>query len=151
MPLPSEHIRRFEHDLRIHERRLAFLRNEVDRFTGEAEARELILQLGRDLRVLGLVQDIQSLMDDTGEGLDAMVMSLRAEPEAVLGRASVELPAGWSVRIDDLDDRLVVGIDLTVSSWRLSCEWDSIGGFRLVQHNVDEFGANGGDAVEVWI
>lgn len=137
MPLPSEHVRRLEHDLRIHERRLAFLHGEVDRLTSEAAAHELILQLGRDLRVLGFVEDIQSLMEDTGEGLDEMLLSLRAEPEAVLGRASVELPAGWSVRVDDLDDRLVVGIDFTASSRRLSCQWDSVDGFRLVQHDVD--------------
>lgn len=138
MPLPLQHVHSLRRDLRIHERRLAFLHDQVDRLGREAVAHELILQLGRDPRVLALVEEIHSQMDDSGGVRDEMLQSLRNEPEAILGRSGVELPAGSTVRIECVGDRVVVGVDFIASSRRLSCEWDSADGFRLIQHDVDD-------------
>jgi hypothetical protein len=58
MPLPKSQLRRLDRDLRIHEERLEFLRDQIARQSDEAPAHEQISALGRDERILDALGEI---------------------------------------------------------------------------------------------
>jgi len=58
MPIPEGRLRRLEEDLSAQERWLRTLQRHIARLQDEALAYEMILALGRDQRLLGVLENL---------------------------------------------------------------------------------------------
>jgi len=89
MPLPEEHARPLLEDLQIHERRLAFLEDQIRLLSSEADYHRQLLALGRDPRFLRM---LSAVLDDR-----ELAVAAREDSSAFLQREGLELPEGVTV------------------------------------------------------
>src|SRR3954451_18355452 len=91
MPLPEEHVRPLLEDLQIHERRLAFLEDQMRLLSSEAEYHRQLLALGRDPRLLRM---LSAVLDD-----QELAVAATEDPSGFLQREGLLLPNGVAVHL----------------------------------------------------
>jgi hypothetical protein len=124
MPIPQRHLRRLEDDLASRARWLHTLHRTISSLEDEARAHELILALGRDGRVLGLLHEFADGAD-VGDALRGSLSRLgaRAEDPAPLLLA----------------DEQRVEARFTCGSVRFGLTWSSQSGFQISQPDAEEW------------
>lgn len=127
MPLPKSQLRRLERDLRVHEERLEFLRDQIARLSDEAAAHEKISGLGRDRRILDALGEIYENPAAARQSVDA---------GEFLRSRNVELPAGARAEWNGSADRPTLSVRLSIAEWEFSCVWDAVEGFSVKQHQA---------------
>jgi hypothetical protein len=126
MPPPKSQLRRLDQDLRVHEERLEFLRDQIARLSDEPAARERISGFGRDGRVL----------DALGASMRARRRCKGVDAGGFLLSRDVELPAGARADWDGSDERPAPSVRLSIGEWEFFCVWDAAEGFSVKQHQT---------------
>jgi hypothetical protein len=128
MPLPRRHIERMHKELRDHEERLSYLRDQISRLSEEAAAHETIIRLGRDERLIGMLGDIY---DD-----ESLVIELTDNADKFLHQKGIQLPARAQLEVSTRDKHTILSLRFAEDRWSYSCVWDPANGFSLVQHTL---------------
>lgn len=102
MPLPEEHLRDLRGSLQIHERRLAFLEDQIRVMNAEADYHRDLLALGRDARLLGAVS---AALDDPDSALAEREPLRRATEESWAERSGLHRTVDLSTVFLNLDGR----------------------------------------------
>jgi hypothetical protein len=140
MPLPEEHARPLLEDLQIHERRLAFLEDQIRLLSSEVNYHRQLLALGRDPRLLRI---LSAVLDDR-----ELATAAREDPSAFLEREGVSLPGGVTVdlTLEPQTSRVQrVSVALGGPPGLYGLEWTPNGGFVCTSPlEVSEQGSAGG-------
>jgi hypothetical protein len=89
MPIPDEQKRRLQIDLVGHERRLSFLRQQIERLEKEAAVHEVLLGLGRDKRLSELMNELYDHPELAAE--------IARQPARYIEGRGIKLPHGAEI------------------------------------------------------
>lgn len=120
MPLPAEHISRLREQLNEHEERASFLREQLNLLQRELHAHELLLRLGRDHRVLSLLNRFYDDRDQVREASPNLVSYARAQGLTLPEDLRFLVRGGESVTVEAIYSDDVFGF---------RASWDSGKGF----------------------
>src|SRR5438270_3059383 len=120
MPIPQKQLEWLNVDLRNHEEELAKLKtgpnpNQPD-IHNEISFHETVLQVGRDPKVLALVEEI----NDNPKVAD----QLARDPNAFTRAKGIKLPPGGTIMVSKpIPEEVIVGVNYHIGRYHVSLQW----------------------------
>ena len=124
MPVPQNQLDQLNAGLQDHDKRLASLEATQTDISSEIEVHNIVLQVGRDPKVLAMLGDVHDN--------PALADQIKSDPQGFVQSRGIQLPPGATITANmPTPHSAVVSADYHIGRFQFSLQYDKDKGFSL--------------------